>query len=336
MQRSTCKIFELCFNVLKKRRLQCRLEKCDFAQPSVEYLGHTLSRQGVSKGSKVDAIIKMPPTTDISGLRSFLGAVQFYGKFIPILSTMTEPLTHLTFRNMPWKWGEEQQVAFQHRQGNPQQGYNPSTLWPTPGYIGISCDASNVGIGTMLFHHYPDGSKHHITNASKILSPTQRRYSQIPREALVFGLKKFHHFLYGRKFILVTDHKPLVAMFNPAKGTPTIAANRLAWWALTLSQYEYTMEYWSTKDHGNADALSHLPVGSDDDDRNEERADISIVCNVRELSHQLNPVKPKLIAQETAKDQVLSKVQHYTKEGWSSKLADEMKQFKKLEDSLVV
>ena len=103
-----------------------------------------------------------------------------------------------------------------------------------------------------------------------------------------------------------------------------------------LSQYEYTVEYWSTKDHGNADALSRLPVGGDDFDREEERADVSIVCNVRELSRQLNPVKPKLIAQETAKDQVLSKVQCYTKEGWPSKLADEMKQFKKLEDSLVV
>ena len=251
---------------------------------------------------------------------------------------MTEPLTRLTRRDMPWKWGEEQQAAFQHLKTILSKDtilvhYDPHLD------IGISCDASNVGIGTVLFHRYPDGSERPIANASKTLSPTQRRYSQIQREALavIFGLKKFHHFLYGRKFILVTDHKPLVAMFNPAKGTPTIAANRLARWALTLSQYEYTVEYQSTKDHGNADALSCLPVGGDDDfDREEERADVSIVCNVRELSRQLNPVKPKLIAQETAKDQVLSKVQCYTKEGWPSKLADEMKQFKKLEDSLVV
>ena len=96
------------------------------------------------------------------------------------------------------------------------------------------------------------------------------------------------------------------------------------------------MEYQSTTDHRNTDALSHLPVGDDDFGREEERADVSIVCNVRELSHQLNPAKPKLIARETAKDQVLSKVQSYTKEVWLSKLADEMKQFQKLEDSLVV
>ena len=223
-------------------------------------------------------------------------------------------------------------------QDNTQQGYNPSTLWPTPGYRNlmwcIKCWDWNRAISSLS-----RWKQAFYRQCIKTLSPTQRRYSQIQREALavIFGLKKFHHFLYGRKFILVTDHKPLVAMFNPAKGTLTIAANRLARWALTLSQYEYTVEYRSTKDHGNADALSRLPVGSDDDfDREEERADVSIVCNVRELSRQLNPVKPKLIAQETAKDQVLSKVQRYTKEGWPSKIEDEMKQFKKLEDSLVV
>ena len=158
MQTSTCKIFELCFNVYKKRDYWCRLEKCDFAQPSVEYLGHTLSWQGVSKGSKVDAIVKMPSPTDITGLRSFLGTVQFYRKFIPNLSTMTELLTRLTCRDMPWKWGEEQQAAFQCLKTILSKDtilvhYDPHLD------IGISCDASNVGIGTVLFHCYPDGSE---------------------------------------------------------------------------------------------------------------------------------------------------------------------------------
>ena len=150
---------------------------------------HSLTA-GVSKGSKVDAIVKMPPPTDITGLWSFLGTVQFYGKFIPNLSMMTEPLTHLTRRDMPWKWGEEQQAAFQCLKTILSKDtilvhYDPHLD------IGISCDASNVGIGTMLFHHYPDGSEHPIANASKTLSPTQCRYSQIQREALavIFGLR---------------------------------------------------------------------------------------------------------------------------------------------------
>ena len=75
---------------------------------------------------------------------------------------------------------------------------------------GIACDASEVGIGSVLFHRYPDGSERPIANASKTLTDTQRRYSKIQKEALaiVFALKKFHQFLYGRQFVLVTDHKP--------------------------------------------------------------------------------------------------------------------------------
>ena len=76
----------------------------------------------------------MPPPTDITGLWSFLGAVQFYGKFIPNLSTMTEPLTHLTRRDMPWKWGEEQQAAFQHLKTILSKDTILVHYEPTPGY----------------------------------------------------------------------------------------------------------------------------------------------------------------------------------------------------------
>ena len=118
--------------------------------------------------------------------------------------------------------------------------------------IGIACDASNVGIGAALFDWYPDGSERPIANVSKTLSKSQRNYSQIQKEALaiIFALKKFCQFLFGRKFILVTDHKPLIAILGPHKG---LAVNRLARWALFLSQFEYDIEYRKMKDHANAD-----------------------------------------------------------------------------------
>ena len=171
-----------------------------------------------------------------------------------------EPLYWLTKKNSQWIWGAEEQAAFDTVKSllcddTVLAHFDPSLP------IGMACDASNVGIGAVLFHRYEDGSERPIANASKTLSETQRNYSQIQKEALsiVFALRKFHHFLYGRKFILVTDHKPLLSLFGPTKATPQLAADRLARWALMLSQYEYTVEYRKTSDHGNADALSRLP-----------------------------------------------------------------------------
>ena len=88
---------------LQNKGLRCRLEKCIFAQPRVEYLGHTLSHSGVAKSSKVDAVLSMPQPHDLPSLKSFLGSVQFYSKFLPNLATITEPLYMLTRNNVDWR-----------------------------------------------------------------------------------------------------------------------------------------------------------------------------------------------------------------------------------------
>ena len=97
---------------LEEKGLRCRLEKGLFAQPSVEYLGHILSQQGISKGHTVDAVKMMPPPENASSLRSFLGSVQFYSKFLPNLATITEPLHRLTKKGVPWSWDTEQADLF--------------------------------------------------------------------------------------------------------------------------------------------------------------------------------------------------------------------------------
>ena len=115
-----------------------------------------------------------------------------------------------------------------------------------------------------MVHRYPDGSERSITNMSKTVTTAERNYSQIHKEAL---------------FILVTDHKPLTALFGPKEGTPLLAANRLARWALWLNQFDYTIEYRKTADHGNADALSRLQSGDDTNFNTEDSdEDIDMVC----------------------------------------------------------
>ena len=207
------------FKRLQEKGLRCKREKCVFAQSSIEYLGHILSSQGIAKGSKANAIFDMPAPQDVSTLKSFLASVQFYAKFLPpYFSTVTEPLYKLTRKGQQWRWSKEEAASFKKIKDllcteTVLAHYDPSLQ------LGLSCDASEVGIGAVLFHRYEDGSERPILNISKTLSATQRRYSQIQKEALavVYALKKFHQFLYGRKFIVITDHKPLVTLFHQKK-----------------------------------------------------------------------------------------------------------------------
>ena len=185
--------------------------------------------RGCCQGQKADAVALMPAPSNVNGLRSFLGSLQFYSKFLPNLSTITEPLHQLTRKKVPWKWESAQQTSFEQLKemlsaDTMLAHFNPELK------IGVSCDASETGIGAVLFHRYDNGSERPIINASKTLTDTQRKYGQIQREALaiIFALKKFHQFLYGRRFTIITDHRPLIAIFAPDKGTPALAANRLA------------------------------------------------------------------------------------------------------------
>ena len=107
-----------------------------------------------------------------------------------------------------------------------------------------------------------DHTERQITFASRILATSECNYAQLKKEALslIFGIQKFHQYLYGRKFTLITDHKPLTTILGPKKGIPSLAAAHLQRWAMQLAAYDYDIHYKPTTDHGNADCLSRLPL----------------------------------------------------------------------------
>ena len=173
-------------------------------------------------------------------------------------------MNHLLKKETPWEWSTKCQESFTKL----KEALTSTTVlthYDPKVQIALACDAGSTGIGAVIYHVYQDGKEKPIAYASKTLSSAEQNYSQIEKEALslIFGVKKFHNFLYSQSFKLITDHIPLLTIFGPKKGIPIMAARHLQRWAIILAAYTYEIQYKPTAKHGNADTLSRLPIADD-------------------------------------------------------------------------
>ncbi len=305
------------FDCLRKAGVRTQLNKCRFLQASVTYLGHRIDAYGLHPtDERLRALREIPVPTNQKQLRSFLGAINYYSKFIPQLQTRCAVLHRLLKQGTTWEWNEEYEQTFLQLR-NSLASSETLVHYDEHKPLVICSDASDIGVGAVLMHRFPDDSERPIAFASRVLTDTERRYAAIDKEALaiVFAVGKFQQYILGRRFILKTDHKPLERIFGAKSELPKLAANRLSRWALTLTMYDYEIQYQTGSANAPADVLSRFPVG-----RPEMTSSVSERMGEHsQLLHlmlQDLPLSKKQVKQITISDSRLSQVLAYMERAW--------------------
>ncbi|GBM35397.1 Retrovirus-related Pol polyprotein from transposon 297 [Araneus ventricosus] len=243
------------FQRLQKANLKLRPKKCRFFQKEVTYLGHVISAEGVKTDpGKIKAVFDWSRPETVHDLRSFLGLCTYYRRFVKNFSTIARPLHKLTEAKSNFNWTEECEKSF----NSLKQALTSSPILTYPrtdkDFI-LDTDASNEGIGAVLSQNMGNEERV-IAYFSKSLGKPERNYCVTRKEllAIVKSIEHLHHYLYGWKFLLRTDHASLRWLLNFKE-----LEGQIACWIQRLQEYDFEIQHQKGTSHGNADALSRRP-----------------------------------------------------------------------------
>ena len=284
-----------------------RKEKCVFGVDKVSYLGYVISEKGLETDpEKVAAIMRAERPKDKTGLRAFLGIVHYYGRFMKDLSTVCSPLNNLLKADSEFIWSRNcEQVKVLLSSAPILAFFNPNCD------LILQCDASPFALGAVLTQ--VDGQvERPIAYAHRTLTDTERRYSQLDREALsiTWSVKKFNKYLWDRAFKIESDHKPLLRILGDKTGLPTVVASRLSRYAFFLSQFNYELGYKKSSSHMNADALSRLRFQNQGQEEFLDNAFYALQLN------NFSGLTLEGFVEHTLKDELLCKAISVTETGW--------------------
>ncbi len=245
------------FERLKTHNLKLKSKKCSFGRKELAYLGHIISKDGVKPDpAKIEAVKGLQAPSSLNLLQSFLGLVSYYRKFIVDFATEAEPLYHLHRKGVHFQWTDETEKAFQTLKRLLTEA--PVLAFPdfSRPFI-VTADASGVGLGAVLSQTDDDKNERPIAFASRTLGKAERHYSVIEKEtlAIVWAVKQWRPYLFGRQFTVITDHAPLRWL-----NTAFQSSGHLQRWALTLQEYNFDIKHKAGRLNVNADALSRLGV----------------------------------------------------------------------------
>jgi hypothetical protein len=200
--------------ILRDKKLYAKLKKCEFWLNQVVFLGHVISKDGITVDpSKIEAVVSWDRPTNVSEVRSFLGLAGYYRRFVEGFSRIAAPLTHLTRKNAKFEWKEECEKSFQELKQRLVMALVLTIPSSSGGFV-IYSDASRNGLGCVLMQH---GKV--VAYASRQLKNYEPNYPTHDLElaAVVFALKIWRHYLYGEKCEIYTDHKSLKYFFTQKK-----------------------------------------------------------------------------------------------------------------------
>lgn len=242
-----------------KAGLRIKGRKCHICCASVPYLGHVLTRDGIKMDpSRIKAVDSMTPPNSTKDLQKFLGFVNYYRRFIPNLSSLDAPLRQI-LADKTFSWSSGAQQAFDAIRNIIAK--DAVLDYPDPSAkLVVDTDASDVGLGAVLSQIGVDGIERPIAFASRSLAENEKKWTVMEREclAVVWAVtEQFHCYLYGSKFTVRTDNRPLAWLRKLKKPPP-----RIARWILKLQEYEFEIIHRPGSRNSNADTLSRLPINA--------------------------------------------------------------------------
>ncbi|TPX38827.1 hypothetical protein SeLEV6574_g07598 [Synchytrium endobioticum] len=271
---------------LRDNHLTAKLEKCEFFRPSVEFCGFLVSKDGIKMSpTKVQAVQKWQPPTDLKSLQSFLGFLNFYRKFIKDFSKIALPLTRLTRDDQPYVWSDECQRSFSLLKSLVTE--SPVLRIPDPNQpFVIDTDASDFALGAVLYQRdTATGKLRPCAYRSEKLSGSQLNYSINDKELLsiVKALESWRHYVLGTPDLLIRcDHKNLLYFTKKQHLSP-----RHVRWSMALSEFSFRIQHISGKANAGADALSRLPQHQPTAEEQELRLDRVLLSTIVVQEHEL-------------------------------------------------
>jgi len=243
---------------IQKAGITLNAEKCEFWSDKLTFLGHVISKNGISPDpTKTAAIKEMEVPTNIMELRRFMDIANQLGKFSPHIAELSSPLRELLSVKQAWLWDTRQEEAFTNIK---RELTNPTVLalYNPQAETKISADASSHGLGAVLLQQ--EGSWQPVAYASRALTDTESCYAQIEKEALAitWACERFSSYILGKHISLETDHKPLVPLlsYKLLDNLPP----RVLRFRMRLMKFNYTIQYVPGKLLYIADALSRAPI----------------------------------------------------------------------------